>query len=101
MLKRLFSRTFKLDVVRQIAGGAMRPTEVCRAYHLAPQVLARWRRDYAVRGEAAFTPSEPASVDVLERRIADLERRCQQLTVENTILKNALPGDRTRSGMPC
>jgi transposase-like protein len=99
MPKRTFSHAFKLEVVRQLADGQMRPGAVCRAYHLAPQVLARWRRDYALRGAAAFTPPAPSTAADVERRIADLERRCQHLTVENTILKNALPAAPTRSGM--
>jgi transposase-like protein len=62
-------------------------------------VLARWRHDYALRGEAAFTPPTSPSATALERKIVDLERRCQQLVLENTILKNALPAAPTRSGM--
>ncbi len=91
MPKRTFSHAFKLEVIRQLTDGQMRPVELCCTYHLAPQVLARWRRAYALRGAAVFTPHVPAVVDGLERRIADLERRCQHLTLENTILKNALP----------
>jgi transposase-like protein len=100
MPKRRFSRTFKLNVVRQLVEGSTRPVEVCRAYHLAPQVLARWRHDDALRGAAAFTPPAPATAADSERRIADLKRRCQQLTLENTILQNALPAGPTPPGMP-
>ena len=100
MPKRTFSHAFKLAVVRQLADGKTRPVAICRTYHLAPQVLARWRQDYALRGVAAFTPHAPAAVDGMERRIADLERRCQQLTLENTLLKNVLPAGPTPPGMP-
>jgi transposase-like protein len=99
MPKRRFSHTFKLEVVHQIAEGQTRPGTVCRTYHLAPQVLARWRRTYALRGAAAFTPHALSNDAGAERRIAELERRCQQLTLENTILKNVLPATPTRSGM--
>ncbi len=51
-----------------------------------------------MRGEAAFTQHAPTSVNALERKVADLERRCQQLSVENTILKSALPAGGTQSG---
>jgi transposase-like protein len=88
-------------MVRQIAEGQTRPGAVCRTYHLAPQVLARRRCDYALRGAAAFTPHEPSTDADSERRIADLERRCQQLTLENTILKNALPDSPTLPDMRC
>ena len=44
MQKRMHSREFKLDVVRQIASGRKRPAHVCREYGLAESVLSRWRR---------------------------------------------------------
>ena len=54
MQKRIHSREFKLDVVRQIASGQKRPAQACREYGLADSVLSRWRKEYQERGEAAF-----------------------------------------------
>ncbi len=101
MPRRTFSRTFKLDLVRQVAAGAVRPAQLCRDYGLSPSTLSQWCTEYALREDAAFTPKAPTAVTVLERRVADLERRCQQLTLENTLLKNALRDGPTRSGMRC
>ncbi len=98
---RTFSREFKLEVVRQLASGARRPAQVCREYQLAESVLNRWRKEYAARGEAAFTPKESAEEDALERKIAELERFCGQLALENAILKKALHTVPTRSDTPC
>lgn len=91
MRGRVFSREFKLDVVQQLASGAKRPAQVCREHQLAETVLLRWRREYEERGEAAFTPREAgAGVATTEQRVAELERFCGQLAVENAALKKAL-----------
>lgn len=94
---RVFSREFKLAVVRQVAGGEKRPAQVCREHGIAEGLLLRWRREYEARGEAAFVPHQPSEVEALERRIADLERLCGQLALENAVLKKALGSSPTRS----
>jgi transposase-like protein len=87
---RTFSREFKLEVVRQVAEGRKRPAQACREYQLADSVLARWRKEYEERGEAAFMPKEGGQPSGLEARIAELERFCGQLALENAALKKAL-----------
>jgi len=95
---RTHSPEFKLEVVRQIASGAKRPVQVCREYDLANSVVDRWRHEYAARGEAAFTPSEAPGDAALEARIAELERLCGQLALENAALKKGLASSRSGSG---
>jgi transposase-like protein len=79
--------------VRQIASGAKRPAQVCREHHLSQSLLARWRRDHDERGEAAITlrvlDGQAPSQASAEQRIAELERLCGQLALENTALKKA------------
>lgn len=91
---RTFTRDFKLEIVRQLVNGTKRPAQVCREHQLSDSLLARWRHDYAERGEAAFTPragiGPDASATPLETRIAELERFCGQLALENAALKKAL-----------
>jgi transposase len=89
---RVFSREFKLSVVRQVVSGEKRPAQVCREHGLGEGLLLRWRREYEVRGEAAFAPHQPSESEALQRRIAELERLCGQLALENAILKGALRG---------
>ncbi len=100
MRGRTFTREFKLDIVRQIESGAKRAAQVCREHHLAETVLLRWRREYEERGEAAFTPrvldDQAPSQSSVERRIAELERLCGQLALENAALKKALQHLQTR-----
>ncbi len=97
MKRRTFSREFKLEVVREIATGAKRPAQVCREHDLAESVLSRWRQEYERRGEAAFSPPDSSSSETLEHRIAELERVCGQLALENAVLKKALQSARSRS----
>jgi putative transposase len=89
MHKRQHSREFKLDVVRQVSTGQKRPAQVCREYGLGDSVLSRWRKEYQERGEAAFLPTESGPT-ADSRRVAELERFCGQLALENQVLKKAL-----------
>ena len=95
---RSFNREFKLALVRQVASGEKRPAQICREHGLAEGLLLRWRREYEVRGEEAFAPHQPSEFEALERRIADLERLCGQLALENAVLKKALGSSPSRCG---
>ena len=97
---RSHSREFKLRVVRQIASGEHRPAQVCREHGIAESLLWRWRREYDARGEAAFSPKEVTGTEALEQRIAELERFCGQLALENAALKKGLTIMASRSGTP-
>ena len=72
MQKRVFSREFKLDLMRQITSGQKRYSEVCREYNIAESILSRWIREYRERGETAFSPkqSEQKTQEYLERKRA-------------------------------
>jgi transposase len=95
---RTFTREFKLELMHQLASGARRPAQLCREHGLADGVLWRWRREYAERGEAAFGPSELSGQAALERRVAELERFCGQLALENAALKKGLSSIASRTG---
>jgi transposase len=94
---RIHSREFKLDVVRQVASGEKRPAQICREHGLAESLLLRWRKEYDARGEAAFGPSEEGGDRALAQRVAELERLCGQLALENAALKRGLSLSRSRS----
>jgi len=95
---RTHSREFKLEVVRQAASGSKGPAQLCREHGLANSVLARWRQEYAERGEVAFTPRDLDDAQTLHRRIAELERFCGQLALENAALKKGLSSLASRNG---
>jgi transposase len=96
---RVHTREFKLAIARQLASGEKRPAQICREHNLASSVVSRWRNAYEQRGEEAFqlpVSSEPASA---EAKIAELERFCGQLALENALLKKALGKLPLNSGM--
>jgi transposase-like protein len=95
---RTFSQEFKRAAVQDVVSGAKRPSQVCREHAIAEGLLLRWRREVAERGEAAFSPPEATSATALERKVAELERFCGQLALENAALKKGLQALPSRSG---
>ena len=87
---RTFTRDFKLDLCRQIQSGQKRPAQLCREHQLTEGLLLRWRREFEQRGEAAFSAKDQAEASptaLLEQKVAELERFCGQLSLENALLK--------------
>ncbi len=100
---RTFTREFKLQIVQQISSGLKRPAQICREHNLDQSVLTRWRKEYQERGENAFLPKQAAELSqtqLLEQRIADLERHCGQLSLENAVLKKLVSQLQSRSVTP-
>lgn len=93
------SRQFKLERVRQVATGQKRPAQLCREHNLAESVLLRWRKEYEARGEEAFTGKLASSrEEALEAGVAELERFCGKLSLENELLKKGLSKYRSNGG---
>ena len=101
---RVHSREFKLTICRQLHQGEKRPAQICREHNLDQSVLARWRREYQERGEEnAFVSKQLSQVSptqALEQRIADLERHCGRLSLENDLLKKLVTQLRSPSATP-
>jgi transposase len=98
---RNFSRQFKLECIRQVATGQKRPAQICHEHGLAQSVLLRWTNEYEARAEATFTEKQPPSrEEALEARIAELERFCGKLTLDNELLKKGLERHRSNGGTP-
>ncbi|GHO71981.1 hypothetical protein KSC_108730 [Ktedonobacter sp. SOSP1-52] len=89
MSGRVHSQALKLMIVHQLATGERRPAQVCREHNLAPSVVSRWQKDYQMHGDAAFASKREAEPSA-EAKIAELERFCGQLAMENALLKKAL-----------
>ena len=99
MAKKTYTREFKLKVVRAVESGELRPAQACREYQIAESVLNRWRHEVRLRGEDAFAPLQtPSAATDYETRIAELERVCGQLAVENAALKKALQRVQSKPG---
>jgi transposase-like protein len=92
MVKRSFSREFKLHVVRQLVSGEKRLAQLCREYSLCQTLLRRWRDQYEAHGENAWREPDPARAGDGEpqARIAALEAALGRATLENEFLRQAL-----------
>jgi transposase len=92
LARTVYSRELKIAAMHALDAGET-GGQVARRLQLSPKLLERWRGEWRARGEAAFPgkgnrqPGEPLNA---ERRVAELERKIGQLTVENDFLKKAL-----------
>jgi transposase-like protein len=89
----VYSRDLKITAMRALDAGA-KTGELARKYQLSPKLLERWRGEWRARGEAAFPGigRRGAGLPALDdaHRIAELERKVGQMTMENDFLKKAL-----------
>src|SRR5262245_12810163 len=89
----VYNRDLKIAAMRAIDAGCA-TVEIARKYQVSPRLLERWRGEWRAKGELAFPGigrrgvSLPTVDDA--RRVAELERKIGQLTVENDFLKKAL-----------
>src|SRR5450432_479034 len=88
-----YSRDLKITAMRALDAGST-TGEIARKYQLSPKLLERWRGEWRAKGELAFPgigrrgADGPGLDDA--RRIAELERKIGQLTMESDFLKKAL-----------
>ena len=85
--RRKFTREFKVAVVREVEAGKT-VAQVSREHQVHPTQIDKWRRDLRRYGERAFAGNGHAYTD--EARVAALERKVGQLTMENDLLKKVL-----------
>jgi len=89
----VYSRDLKIAAMRALDAGSA-TGEIARKYQLSPHLLERWRGEWRAKGESAFPGigQRGAGLSALDdaRRIAELERKIGQLTMENDFLKRAL-----------
>jgi len=92
LARTVYSRDLKIAAMRAMDAGET-GGQVARRLQVSPKLLERWRGEWRARGEAAFPGQgrrHEASLATDEARIAELERKIGQMTVENDFLKKAL-----------
>src|SRR5712675_1151065 len=93
LARSVYNRDLKIAAMRALDAGSA-TGEIARKYQLSPKLLERWRGEWRAKGELAFpgTGRRGADLPALDdaRRIAELERKIGQLTMENDFLKKAL-----------
>jgi transposase len=85
--RRRFTREFKRQILHEIDAGKS-VSQTAREYQVHPNMISRWRAHYRDYGERAFAGNGNTYTD--EAKIAALERKIGQLTMENDLLKKAL-----------
>ena len=81
--RRTFSTEFKRQIVEEILSGASTTAAQCRKHSIAYPVVARWKKDYAM----GRLDNEPTIEAGYQEKIAKLERKVGQLTMEIDLLK--------------
>jgi transposase len=85
--RRVFSKEFKLQVLREIDAGTS-VAEAARIHEVHPETIRLWKRTLRKYGERSFAGNGRAYGD--EAKIAQLERALGQATLEISLLKKAL-----------
>ena len=92
LTRAVYSRDLKIATMRALDAGST-TGEIARKYQLSPKLLERWRGEWRAKGESAFPGNgrRGAGLSALDdaRKIAELERKIGQLTMENDFLKKA------------
>ena len=88
--RRQFSKEFKLRVLREHEGG--KPlSQLAREYEVHPGTIIGWRKAYEKYADLAFPGNGSTTSTQSEgAKIAELERKIGQLTMENDLLKKAM-----------
>src|SRR6267142_803086 len=85
-----YSRELKIAAMREIDSGRG-IAEVARIYQLSPKRLETWKGEWRAKGELAFPGKSARPQTRLDaERIAELERKIGQQTMEIDFLKKAL-----------
>ena len=85
-----YSRELKIAVMREIDLGKSM-AEVARMYQLSPKRLEVWKGEWRAKGELAFPGKGARPQPRLDaERIAELERKIGQQSMELDFLKKAL-----------
>jgi transposase-like protein len=90
--KRKFSVEFRRQVVEEIQSGMKTVAQAMREYELGSSIISRWRNQY----EHGKLDNEPTYRGALENKIAELERKIGQQTMEIELLKKARDASRRR-----
>jgi transposase len=91
--RRIFSREFKLQVIREVESGVKSQAQAAREYQLTQHTISKWRREHRRYKERAFSGQgrrRPPDSRTEDARVAELERMVGRLAMENDILKKLL-----------
>ena len=85
--RRHFSKEFKLNLLNELDSGKSVP-QLTREYEIHEGQINRWNSELKKYGEKAFNGNGKLYKD--DNKMAELERKIGQLTMENDLLKKAI-----------
>lgn len=86
--RRSFSREFKIQLIQEIDSGMKTVAQAAREHNIHASQIYSWQKTYRNNPEKAFSGNGNTYKE--SARIAELERKVGQLTVENDLLKKLL-----------
>lgn len=93
---RRHSTPFKLQLCQDIRAGVIGRRDAQRKYTISANLIQLWLTQFD-RGELTNEEAEASVIAEYESKIAALERKVRQLTMElDLVKKNASPADRNR-----
>ena len=92
MERRQFTKEFKLSVIHEVEAG-LSVAEASRRYEIHPSLVQKWQGLYRDNGEEAFAGH--GRIYREEAKVAALERKIGQLTMENEFLKKLIALNRS------
>ncbi len=89
MIRKRFTRQFKLEAVRAMERGDKSPADLARELGLRRNQLYKWQRQVRLKGEDNAFPGKRGKADEGLSEVEQLRRRIAILEEENEILKKA------------
>lgn len=86
-IRRTFDATFKLQVVQMIREQGLSVAQVCRDQNLVDSAVRRWLAQYDAEQTGQRGIGKPLTPE--QQRIRELERECQRLREDVSLLKKA------------
>jgi len=89
--RRVFSASFKTEVVLASLQGRQSGAEVCRERDITENLLSRWKAEFLERAPSLFEQEaqRERSTQIEQSRIAELERLVGRQALELEVLKKA------------
>ena len=89
LLRRRFSKEFKLEIVKRSLGDE-RLSDIADEYKLHVNTISRWRREYLEAGQNSFPGEGNEQLNEDQKRIKRLEKELSEAKLESEILKKAI-----------
>jgi transposase-like protein len=87
VMRRSFTREFKLELCQKVEIGQLSKAQACREHDLSPSLLDRWMERYRDKGASAFDGQKPVSE---QARVKELEGSLGRAHLEIEFLREAL-----------